>query len=677
MRRYDLHQANARRKTFNLIFGMSVTQLLTTLLIGLVFGYLVAVGWELNNWGKLDLLADEATTTFFQIMFTTTAIVTVIAGLWIAIAAWWKFHELKDGGRKIAEMLHASQIPAHTSDAQERQLLNIVEELAISSGITVPPVYIMRGEPGINALAAGHDPTDAAIVVTDGACKRLSRDQMQGVIAHEFAHILNGDMGRNLKLVALTQGNFSLLLAAQDMINANADVASKEALGTVTLVWIAGLVLWPLGLFAATTALVFVALIKRQGEYNADATAVEFTRLPNGLSDALRIIGGNETKSQVKQTSAMAVSHLFFADNGWSLTQWFDSHPPLDSRIQRLTPDWEGHYLFADDDDIGEYNETYEGLTELVGIAKTSARQQKKQVRKDQLTGTLNQVATAAMMTAAAADEVANSGEDELEEDVPDWICREPAFEVDINPTFVELAKEPNGAALILAAIRVDQFKDDRSNQLAQSIEPMIRGQFDQVRSMVKGLDESQRMVLFDTALESLRMLSGPPRTMFRQFAERASVPVESETCIERWAWQWLVKWKLSGPHKKPDARFGKLSDLVPETVILLSSLIHTDCDSQSSAQYTYIRSATHTGLDNTQVLTSKDCTLAALEYALNRLKYVAARQKRKLVVACGACATSNRDISNEEAWIIRAICTGLHCPMPKMIPGQPVTPGT
>ena len=212
MRRFDLHQSVAETKSARLVLLMSVMQVLTVLFSGVSVGYMAAIAAELAMWTKEF--------PFFTVMawvgLATMLLVTVI----IVSGAVLKFNDLKDGGKRVAQFLQAMPIDLDTSNAGKRRLLNVVEELAISSGLPVPNSYVLAGELGINAMAAGHTPEDAVIVVTEGALNRLSRDQLQGVIAHEFAHVANGDIAQNMWLLAFTHGNFCVSMMAQRLIEA-------------------------------------------------------------------------------------------------------------------------------------------------------------------------------------------------------------------------------------------------------------------------------------------------------------------------------------------------------------------------------------------------------------------------------------------------------------------------
>ncbi|MEM7457174.1 MAG: M48 family metalloprotease [Planctomycetota bacterium] len=681
MRRYHQHQAIARKNKLRLFFYMGIMQYITITMIGLVFGYLVAVWGVITSWDHLEDLP------FYEVLLTVAVFIMPIAALYIAGTAIWKYFELKEGGRKVAELLRAERIPSDTKSFHERQVLNVVEELAISAGVPVPPVYIMYSEPGINALAAGHTAEDAVVVVTEGACRRLNRDQIQGVVAHEFAHILNGDIGRNMLLMALTHGNYALILAAQAMIDSEGSGDESDVF--VPVAYVAGLVLWPLGLFSAAVALLFMALIKRQGEFDADATAVELTRLPDGLCEALLKIGGNEMKGAIRRSCAFKASHLFFADSGWSVTKAFDPHPPLTRRIRRLRPDWDGCYLYEGEDELGEYEGVYSDLVELVGITgKAGGSADKKQA----LNKTLDRLSPLSSVFSGdqvhdehlnghrlsfSGIEASDGHADEPEVESPDWLREELPYDIALDPVFLELSTQPEGAALILAAIRLSQLEPSQAEQVLESLQPAILRQLNQLYSGIASLDDGQKTRLFDLSFGRISSAPGHVRTQLREFARLSAIDVENEVRVDRWAWQYLVGSALDDSQQKPSARYGKISDVLVESVLTLSSVIYTDVEGEAASRYTFIRALSHTGLINCEILPPEDCALDKLEKALGVLRFLAPREKRKLLVACGACVTSNREIVAAETWIMRAICHALGFSMPQLLPGQPVTPGT
>jgi Zn-dependent protease with chaperone function len=260
-------------------------------------------------WGDLRV--------FFWTLLGTTA---VVGG-----TSWWKFNQLRAGGAVIAAELGGMRVLPESASPEERQLLNIVEEVAIAATIAVPPVYVLHHEDGINAFAAGFTINDAVIGVTRGSLERLTRDELQGVIAHEFSHILNGDMAMNIRLMGMLHGILSLHLIGRILMYTGSSRNNP--------LWTLGLCLQAIGFSGFLSGRMIQSGISRQREFLADASAVQFTRNPDGIASALEKIGGYS--SQIDSPHAETASHMFFSPAlDLSLFEGlFATHPPLDRRI--------------------------------------------------------------------------------------------------------------------------------------------------------------------------------------------------------------------------------------------------------------------------------------------------------------------------------------------------------
>src|SRR4051794_31243361 len=262
-------------------------------------------------------------------MFLVSAVSTSAV---ITLGSVFKTLSLARGGRAVAELLDGRIVNPNSTDIHERKLLNIVEEMAIASGVPVPQVYVMDDEPGINAFAAGHSVSDAAVSVTRGAMTMLTRDELQGVIAHEFSHLLNGDMRLNLRLMGLIFGILCLTVIGRVLVQTRGKKNPLPLLGLALII---------IGWVGVLFGRLIQAAVSRQREYLADAAAVQFTRNPLGLAGALKKIGGLPDHSDVLAANADEVSHLFFANAN---TSWFSTHPPLDDRIKLLDPSFTGKF---------------------------------------------------------------------------------------------------------------------------------------------------------------------------------------------------------------------------------------------------------------------------------------------------------------------------------------------
>jgi Zn-dependent protease with chaperone function len=287
---------------------------------------------------------------------------TVISPLWwqpdlalgVAIAtvvvvgggSLYKIAQLRGGGAVVAEALGGALIPPGTRDSDERRLLNVVEEMAIASGIPAPPAYLLKDEQGINAFAAGFAPSDAVIGVTRGCVQKLSRDELQGVIAHEFSHILSGDMGLNIRLMGVIHGILIIgiigyfLLRSSLYSGSGRRSSSRDNSGMAIVA--AGLGLMVIGFLGTFFGNLIKASVSRQREFFADASAVQFTRNPDGIAGALKEIAGYEGGSILANPNAPEASHLYFSQGlRGGLQMLFATHPPLEERIRRLDPSWQ------------------------------------------------------------------------------------------------------------------------------------------------------------------------------------------------------------------------------------------------------------------------------------------------------------------------------------------------
>ena len=242
---------------------------------------------------------------------------------------------------RVARQVGGTLVPADVQDPLRRRLRNVVEEMAIASGVPVPEIYVLEEEGGINAFAAGFTPSDAAIAVTRGALELLERDELQGVIAHEFSHILNGDMRLNIRLMGVLFGIMVLGLIGRLIIRGgyHTSILTSRRDRGAPVVLIIGLGLAILGGIGMFFARIIKAGVSRQREYLADASAVQFTRQSDGIANALKKIGGYSQGSLIREADPEEVSHMLFGA-GSKLFGMFATHPPLVDRIQALDPNF-------------------------------------------------------------------------------------------------------------------------------------------------------------------------------------------------------------------------------------------------------------------------------------------------------------------------------------------------
>ncbi|MCS5574693.1 MAG: M48 family metallopeptidase, partial [Pseudomonadales bacterium] len=326
----------ARRNTRLLLFLFTLAVLSLVVLSNLlVFG--------LINFGDSPRMASGS---YYYDLNTFTAVSVGVIVL-VASASLIRMLALRKGGSAVAEMLDGELLVDPGDDINKKKLLNVVEEMAIASGTPVPPVYLIR-DTAINAFAAGYSLGDAVIGVTYGAIANLSRDELQGVVAHEFSHILNGDMRMNIRLMGVLYGILVLTVIGRMLAHSSAYRASTRSSSgsSDSRLAVVGLGLLIIGYLGHFFGGLIKSAVSRQREYLADASAVQFTRNPSGIADALKRIGGYSSGTVVNHPESEELSHAFFCEGvTFSFAKMMATHPPLKKRIARIQPDWDGKYL--------------------------------------------------------------------------------------------------------------------------------------------------------------------------------------------------------------------------------------------------------------------------------------------------------------------------------------------
>jgi len=304
--------------------------------------------------------------------------VWVVSGALISIAlgCLYKWRVLADGGAAVAEFLGGRKIDNRPTDPDEKKLRDVVEEMAVASGLSVPEIYVLDRERGINAFAAGHTRDDVAIGVTFGAIKLLKRDELQGIVAHEFSHVFNGDTRLNMKLMALAHGLFWPTIVGRVLVRGS---TQAPEIGESIFDEDSGVYYLPtapigaLFLLIGAVSLPMVRALKsaicREREWLADSSAVQFTRNPAGISGALKKIGGLYKNGRLDSPFAETASHLYFANSNYD--PWFgfmSTHPPLAKRVLAIDPAFDGQFAHVnalprptnETPDEAKYDQIYE-----------------------------------------------------------------------------------------------------------------------------------------------------------------------------------------------------------------------------------------------------------------------------------------------------------------------------
>jgi len=322
-------QAQARQQTRWLVVAFIVAMLLVAVALDLVlFATLSFSNPEARTLSPVQYAVDHPGVALF-----CTLLVLAVIG----ISSVFKALQLREGGGVVARSLGGTRIARDTTDFKRKRLHNVVEEMAIASGVPMPEVYVLEQERAINAFAAGHTPANAAVAVTQGALDTLSRDELQSVIAHEFSHVLNGDMRLNIQLMGWLFGLLVVALIGRTLLRYAP--RGRRASGGVLAAGLAVMVLGYVGMFFAR---LLQAAVARQRERLADASSVQFTRNPGGLRGALLKIAGEG--SILSEADGEQAAHMFFAPGVERLLR---THPPIEERISEIDPTFNAKQLPA------------------------------------------------------------------------------------------------------------------------------------------------------------------------------------------------------------------------------------------------------------------------------------------------------------------------------------------
>lgn len=636
-------QDSARRKTFQLVVYFVLAILI---LIALVYGLLVALSMngagEPVSWWQPELLLLAAPGV----------------GLLVGGASAFKVAQLSSGGQAVALMLGGEEVPGTTTDAREKRLLNVVEEMALAAGVPVPPVYVLA-EPGINAFAAGYAPGDAVVAVSQGCLNYLTRDELQGVVAHEFSHILNGDMRLNIRLIGLIFGIMALsIMGRMLMFTSGRSSGRNDSRGGLMLL---GLGVFVLGLVGAFFGRLIMAAVSRQREYLADASAVQFTRNPDGIGGALKKIGGLAEGSRIDNPQAAEAGHMFFANafSGGGLAGLLATHPPLVARIRRLDPQFDGR--FPEVRPVGVSREELEGarsgrVPPFAGMPRLPGLPQMP------------------LPVLGFADEAAfRVGHVDPEE-----ISCAKALHDGMPDVLRVAAQEPFSARALVYALLLDprpELRDFQLTRLKAGAQPQDFAETLRLLAPVQALPDTHRLPLLDLAMPALRQMSPRQHWAFRAEVEglmiadqRLSLFEYTLRCVlhRHLDAQFLPQRRTRPVHSSPQ----KLAHPVATVLALLAWEGQPEPDQAARAFDTGMRS--YIGGDHTHRLPPREeCSLAEFDAALQTLDQSVPAIKRRIVVACAACILANRQVTVREAELLRAICDTLDCPLPPIVVGE------
>lgn len=636
-------QDRVRKNTVLLVilFVLAVVTLIimTNVLIMIVFG--VIDSQQLRDGQILVQRMDWQT---FAAVGAGVSVVVLAGSLYKTIA-------LSAGGKVVAESLGGQLIARNTQDLNQRKLLNVVDEMAIASGTPAPPVYVLANEPGINAFAAGFSPRDAVIGVTQGTIDHLSREQLQGVIAHEFSHIFNGDMRLNIRLMGALNGILILGILGYYLLYSASFSGRRRGNdkgGGGILALAVGLMV--IGFAGTFFGGLIKAAVSRQREYLADASAVQFTRNPDGIAGALKRIGGLEAGSKVENPGAPEVSHAFFAQGISGFTQWLSAtHPPLAKRILRIDPNWDGKFDFSDPPEAAQEDAQ-------AGESPTMSRQ----AVAENVAAVAAGVAVADVMT--AIDQIGNPKQETLD------YARSLLSELSV--AIKEAAREPYGARAVVYCLVLDKGQAVRARQLKQlqdHADPDVYALTLTLLPQMDELDVKFRLPILDIAIPALKQLSLNQYKLFRDNLI-TSIKMDSRVDLLEWSLQKILFGHLDGQFFKParmQARYSDPGQLKKEIEVVLSVMVQAGARNQRGAEEAFDAAMASLKLSGLALRAEDQLEVADLDLALGKLEQLKPLAKSRLLKACVAGIWHDQRATPVEMELLRAFAGVLDCPIP------------
>ncbi len=560
----------------------------------------------------------------------------------------YKTMSLSAGGTTVAEMLGGRMISQTTTDLQQRQLLNVVEEMAIAAGMPVPKVYLLE-DSAINAFAAGRTPANAVIGITRGTLERLNREELQGVIAHEFSHIANGDMRLNIRLIGVLHGILLIgmigyfILRSLRFSGRSRSSKGKGGNGILAIAAVA-IGLMVIGYAGSFFGQWIKAIVSRQREYLADSSAVQFTRNKEGIAGALKKIGGSAAVgSYLASPLAPEYSHAYFADGISSFWQsLFATHPPLEKRISAIDPRWDGKFLAS-----------------KISHSEPLEPVQPAPSNNDKI------AVTAAILSSAeqAISQVGSLNEENIKY-VHQLIVAMPLL-------LRESAQDAYSARALIYAMLINLQKDEDAalTVLLDDTDPDIQALTVKLVAEVKKLEDKFKFPLLELAINALREMSP---NQFIQFKIKVDKTIQSDKTVNlnEWIIQRFLIQQLDehfGFRKPRRAKYGSLEPLKNEVATLLSLIAFIEHKVDADASGAFDTGARQAGLDNLEILPRKGFKLESLNRSLDELTRLKPLVKPRLLKACVAVIMADAETTTRGIELVRTISSCLDCPMPPL----------
>ena len=646
------HQAQARGRTKRLVFMFLLA--VVAIVLAIDFAVVLALEWLAEHEKEVrtgSLVARNA---------GALGVSSVAVLLTVVLASLYKMAKLRSGGGAVARSLGGTLITSENNNPGYRRLRNVVEEIAIASGVPVPELYVLEQEAGINAFAAGWSPSDAAVTVTRGALDHLNRDELQGVIAHEFSHVLNGDMRMNIRLMGVLFGILVIGVVAREFL-LRSRVGNNKNAGAIVLVALAVMIIGYVGLFFGR---LIKASISRQREFLADASAVQFTRQNLGIAGALKKIGALAEGSKFTVANGEEVSHMLFGD-GVGYSALFATHPPLAERITRV----QGRF------DPNELNELARGFAKQGGIGGGEGASEARLAAEE---------GVVAGFSAGAAAGPTTTGRERVQvspESVVKHIARptnddyQTAAQIAaaIPERLRALAYMREYCAELVLALALDADPSVRAEQLKALGNALGGGAAAQVEKLAQETDALhplQRLPLAALAFPSLRR---HPRPELERFVASLTTLIHadgrihlSEYCLAK-----LVALQVTealDPSRVRGSGKLKTTDLRVEIAAVMAVLaLHGALDA-NDAERAYLAGVAVALPTGAPPFAPAEDWPTALDGTIAKMNQLSPAAKQLVVEGLVRTMSHDNQVTVPEAELLRTVCAALHCPLPPQI---------
>ena len=631
-------QDKARRSTRRLVFLFLLATALivagVTLIVGMATLNLSVAGEDATFWSHLKSQAPT--------LIGTAIIVTLV----IAGATLVKTSQLSAGGGRVALGLGGTLVSPDTRDPLRSRLRNVVEEMAIASGVPVPEIYVLEKETGINAFAAGFAPGDAAIAVTRGTLEILDRDELQGVIGHEFSHVLNGDMRLNIRLMGVLFGIMIIGLMGRMVFLSVRFSSSRNKVAPVALVIGLGLII--IGGIGVYIARLIKSGVSRQREFLADASAVQFTRQTSGLANALKKIGGYDAGSHFQSADPEEVSHMLFG-TGSKLSGMFATHPPLTERIRALDPSFkEGDYpaVTLRDRDIPHATSDrrrHAGFTADAGVL------------------------AAGLSPGSIGDSVANPTAEHV-------VFAERVLQT-VPELLYDAAHSPDQSYLLTIALILDQSGRVLERQFNLATEQLGEQRTRLIRKFYEALLEAgpvYRLPLLEIAFPSLRQRPASQLQYLIDLTGRL-IEIDGEIELYEFCFYRVLATNLRhiiNPSSSPKRRRAGRKPVRDAAVELLRIVAHHGHTNEADGEAAFRAGLKKFGKwgESCMYDSERKPSTAALDKSLDLLVALNGEGRKMLLESVTTVVLHDEQLTVTEAELIRAICASLEIPLPPQI---------